>query len=174
MSADTNSENRGNALSDQPESIRQQMMGKLAGSAVASPAAAAGRGLELAALAAGEPRWLRDSGVSAAVERLVDALRATMSTPKAAPVATSRGDMKREYQMGPGHVEYFPTWSFWGTTFVRMINIGTEATVVLINDERFHLNPGEAHTKDGKWAAFPIRVVNTSELPGSLVSVTVT
>jgi hypothetical protein len=55
-----------------------------------------------------------------------------------------------------------------------MDNIGSVPTVVTINEERFHLNPGEGTTKDGLWAAFPIRVVNTSHLPDSLVAVTVT
>jgi hypothetical protein len=159
---------RGNGLSDQPEEVRQQTLGQLQGASTISGRGISTDGPKL-------DRWLRDPLVGPAIARLVDALvSASKAVPVVPPTATSRGDMKREYQMGPGHVEYFPTWSFWGTTFVRMVNIGTEPTVILINEERFHLNPGEGHTKDGKWAAFPIRVVNTSELPGSLVSVTVT
>jgi hypothetical protein len=79
--------------------------------------------------------------------------------------------MRQDYVFGPGHVEYFPTWSFWGRTFVRMRNTGSVPTVVMINEDRFHLDPGQETVKDGLWAAFPIRVVNTIEDPGSQVTV---
>jgi len=89
-------------------------------------------------------------------------------------VAVSKGDMKREYFLPPGGYEVFPTWSFWGETNVRLDNTGSVPTVALINDQRFHLNPGEGTTVPGKWAAFPIRVTNSSELPGSQLRVYVT
>jgi hypothetical protein len=91
-----------------------------------------------------------------------------------APAGVSKADMNREYALGPGHYEIFPTWSFWGETNVRIVNTGAVPTTVLVNDQRFHLNPGEATTVPGKWAAFPVRVTNTSELPNSEVHVRVT
>ena len=175
---------KGNSLSDQPEAVRQQMIGQLREllgsrelSAPSTPGASpvSSTGHDGQAL----QRWLMDPRVGPALVKLLDAIaQAIAPTAKDAPPAASnvlsRGEMKRRYEMAPGHVEYFPTWSFWGRTFVRMDNIGSVPTVVTINEERFHLNPGEGTTKDGLWAAFPIRVVNTSELPGSLVAVTVT
>lgn len=163
-----------NALSDQPEEVRRQMMERIL-------SAMRERGLALPTRSDAKRddadshelhRWLMDPRLGPALIKLFEAI-AQVAAPAVASAA-ARGDMKRTYEMAPGHVEYFPTWSFWGRTFVRMDNIGSVPTVVMINDERFHLNPGEGHTKDGQWAAFPIRVVNTSELPGSLVAVTVT
>jgi hypothetical protein len=175
--ADADSHWKGNGLSDQPEAVRQQMLAQLA-PAKQESRAARDAGTPPAAEAAGLQRWLVDPRVGPALVKLIDAIAqaaATAGSTRSEPTMTSsRGEMKREYILGPGHVEYFPTWSFWGRTFVRMINTGSVPTVVTINDDRFHLNPGEATTKDGQWAAFPIRVVNTSELPGSQVSVTVT
>ena len=166
----------GNSLSDQSEAVRRQFLGQLPGKAEprAAPSASARPSGEAPSL----ERWLVDPKVGPALAKLLDALLQAVTAPGASrsqPIATgSRGEMKREYLMGPGHVEYFPTWSFWGRTFVRLVNTGTVSTVVTINEDRFHLDPGQATTKDGLWAAFPIRVVNTSELPGSQVSVTVT
>lgn len=167
---------KGNGLSDQPEAVRQQLLGQAP--ARLESRAAAGPGAQPGGEAPSLQRWLVDPRVGPAIVKLIDAISqaaATLGASRSEPVAAgSRGEMKREYVMGPGHVEYFPTWSFWGRTFVRMVNTGTVPTVMTINEDRFHLNPGEATTKDGLWAAFPIRVVNTSELPGSQVSVTVT
>ncbi|MGN6107479.1 MAG: hypothetical protein ACTHU0_20385 [Kofleriaceae bacterium] len=92
---------------------------------------------------------------------------------KAAPPVLDKADMKRAYPLGPGHFETFPTWSFWGETRVRLDNTGSVPTIALVGDQRFHLNPGEGTTTSGKWAAFPIRVTNTSELPGSQLTVRV-
>jgi hypothetical protein len=90
------------------------------------------------------------------------------------PAVASKGEMKREYFLPSGGYEVFPTWSFWGETNVRLDNTGTVPTVALVNDLRFHLNPGEGTTVPGKWAAFPVRVTNSSELPGSQLRVVVT
>jgi hypothetical protein len=88
--------------------------------------------------------------------------------------AASKGEMKRDYILNSGDFEWFPTWSFWGETKVRMVNVGQIPVVVLINDDRFQLEPGQATSKGGKWAAFPIKVTNATESVGSMVQITVT
>jgi hypothetical protein len=154
---------RGNALSDQPPHVREAILAQLDATRSGKPPVASNvdpRGLDPALIGA----------ITAIVESVVGLLR------NRSPLGSGsldRGEMKRDYILGPGAIEYFPTWSFWGRTFVRMINTGSEPTVVMVNEDRFHLNPGEQTDKDGQWAAFPIRVVNTIELPGSQVTVRV-
>ncbi len=84
-----------------------------------------------------------------------------------------KGNMRQEYVLQNGHFETFPTWSFWGETTIRMDNTGSVPTTALVNDQRFHLNPGEGTTTSGKWAAFPVRVTNSSEHPGAQLTVRV-
>lgn len=93
--------------------------------------------------------------------------------PRNKAIALDKGEMKREYVLQNGHFEVFPTWSFWGETFVRLDNTGSVPTVAIVGDQRIHLNPGEGTTTSGRWAAFPVRVMNTSESPGAQLTVRV-
>lgn len=116
---------------------------------------------------------LLDPTVLQIIAALMNAIN-NFATKREVPAnGAARGDMQKTYEFGPGHVDYFPTWSFWGRTFVRMENIGSVPTTVMINEDRFQLEPGQATTKDGQWAAFPIRVANTNESIGSMVRIRV-
>lgn len=159
----------GNALSDQPAQVREQFLANLPSR---SSSRAQYQGTEGTARSS-DTRGL-DPVLMSAFNLFIDAIASMVNRrSEVMPRAMERGEMKRDHVMGPGHVEYFPTWSFWGRTFVRMRNTGSVPTVVSINEDRFHLNPEEETVKDGLWAAFPIRVVNSSELPGSQVTVRV-
>ncbi len=160
----------GNALSDQPAQVREQFLANLPST---STSRSQPQGADNAVRST-DTRAL-DPAILYAFNLFVDAITSLVNRrSEGTPRAMDRGEMKRDHVMGPGHVEYFPTWSFWGRTFVLLRNTGTVPTVVLINEDRFHLNPGEETVKDGLWAAFPIRVVNSIELPGSQVTVRVT
>jgi hypothetical protein len=169
-----NDHHTGNALSEQPEAVQKAMLSQVTSLLATRASAETPRSPAGAA-----PRLSFDPSILKALDALVDIiaqaarLRGDASEPTDRGTTVERGNMRTDYVMGPGAIEYFPTWSFWGLTTVRMINTGSVPTVVTINDDRFHLNPGEQTDKDGRWAAFPIRVVNTIELPGSQVTVRV-
>jgi hypothetical protein len=106
-----------------------------------------------------------------ALLQLLFGLLQQVGATKSAPI--DKGAFNVEYRLGSGRVETFPTWSFWGETKYSMFNSGTVPTVVLANDRRYHLNPQEGTEDSGKFAAFPLRIINTSELPGSEVTIKV-
>ena len=62
---------------------------------------------------------------------------------------------------------------FLGETHYTLLNTGTVPTVAMANDRRYQLNPGESTEDSGKFAAFPLRITNTIESPGSELAVTV-
>lgn len=152
---------KGNGLSDQPHEVQRLINAQYAQGALRPPTA------DPAAAKFFDPALLQLLG------NLFGQMLGGGAPRKAAPPVLDKADMKREYQLGPGHFETFPTWSFWGETRVRLDNTGSVPTIALVGDQRFHLNPGEGTTTSGKWAAFPIRVTNTSELPGSQLTVRV-
>ena len=106
-----------------------------------------------------------------ALLQLLFALLQQGGATKSAPIA--KGGFNEDYRLGPGRFETFPTWSFWGETKYSMTNTGSVPTVVLANDRRYHLNPQEGTEDSGKFAAFPLRIINTIELPGSEVTIRV-
>jgi hypothetical protein len=155
---------RSNALSDQPPHVREAILAQLETT----------RARQLPTPTKGDARGL-DPTLIAAITTIVESIVGLVANRSGFGTRDlDRGEMKKDHILGPGAVEYFPTWSFWGRTFVQLHNSGTVPTVVMINEDRFHLNPDERTEKDGLWAAFPIRVVNTIELPGSQVTVHVT
>lgn len=157
---------KGNGLSDQPESVQKLMASQLpsdiskAGPAGVNPAG----GMIEKFL---DPFVIQILGT--VLQQVVNAVGAS----KAAPAPLSKGDFKTEYRLAPGHFETFPTWSFWGETHYSLLNTGTVPTVAMANDRRYHLNPGESTEDSGKFAAFPLRITNTIESPGSELAVTV-
>lgn len=185
----------GNALSEQPLEVQRVINAQLAsgGLASASRAELASKfdpqilqllgGLLTQVLGAfGQQRTQNtgkkfDPALLTTFADLLSQILGVAITKSAARSMTSapenRGEMQREYILASGDYEVFPTWSFWGETKVRMVNTGPIPVVVLINEERFQLEPGQAHSEGGKWAAFPIKVTNASETVGSQVSVTV-
>lgn len=163
---------RGNALSDQPPQVRETMLAQLRGGTPPqwSPTTA-----QAPAASRSTPTDARgfDPALLGALASLIETVAGLVIHRTGSARSIDRGEMKREYVFGPGHVEYFPTWSFWGRTFVHMKNSGSVPTVVTINEDRIQLEPGQETVKDGLWAAFPIRVVNTNESVGSQVTVRV-
>jgi hypothetical protein len=190
---------KGNALSDQPLEVQRAITAQYASTLLQPPAAAATKSVDSAhkfidpaliqlfgnllgqvigAFTPAQKAALDDAAkfIDPALIRLLGNLFGQVIgavTPQSKAMGLDKGEMKREYVLQNGHFEVFPTWSFWGETFVRLDNTGTVPTVAIVGDQRIHLNPGEGTTTSGRWAAFPVRVTNTSESPGAQLTVRV-
>jgi hypothetical protein len=155
----------GNALSDQPEAVRRDYQARL--DAAFGPVG----GTRPADRDLGALSGLFGPEVQFLLNALANTIRAGLA--RSPREVMDRGDMKRPYVLGPGGYEYFPTWSFWGSTKVHLHNTGSLPTTILVNEVRIQLEPGQEKDEEGRWAAFPVRVVNTNESVGSEVTVVV-
>jgi hypothetical protein len=66
------------------------------------------------------------------------------------------------------------TRAWFDRTFIRVENTGSIPATVTVGDQRLQLEPGQAHTVEGAWAAFIVRVTNMSDDRLSQFTVTVT
>lgn len=66
------------------------------------------------------------------------------------------------------------TRAWFDRTFIQVQNSGEIPATAQVGDQYLHLEPGQQHTVDGAWAAFIVRIRNTSDDPRSQFTITIT